>query len=451
MKKALFVLLFALIAPRSFGADCSLTTFTLDRASAYAGGRVEAVLTGTCSFGDVPYEAIVRRDGGLVVIELQRRALGLTWPYTWGERVTLPALFAGTYQVVVRSRGEELARETLIVRGSASRLSPDFGVAGDEVAMPGYPMPDCPLSFPGCSNGVYFGEKPAEYDNDSLDGYIVAVVPAGLTGVVPVTLRGLSGEILAEVGQFRVGSGFESDFERVLFPLNFYGAGAHGSEWRTEIVVRNDGPVAVATVPPFWIQPDSPVLPIPYDFIPAGGRGLFGLRQRDGGEFLHVPRGLEKYLSYASHLVDRSRSAADLGSEIPVVHAEETAQTIRLLGVPTASNFRAKLRVYDFDPVNGRVVTVTVRQPNGNVLATRKLTLTGAPVCVNAPCFAERPPFAALDLDLLDGVRGVESANVTIESDTNDGRIWAFVSVTNNATQNVTLYTPQHGPRRAGE
>ncbi|HYO75495.1 MAG TPA: hypothetical protein VE010_03445, partial [Thermoanaerobaculia bacterium] len=339
MKKALFVLLFALIAPRSVAADCSLPSFILDRASAHAGGRVEAVVTGTCMFSDVPYDAIVRRDGQLIVIDLQRPAAGLNQPapWTWGERVTLPALFAGTYSVVVRSRGEEIARETLVVRASPSRLSPAFGVAGDQVAMPGHPMPECPLSWPGCSSGVYFGDKSAQYDDYSLDGYIVAEVPAGLSGVVPVTLRGLSGEILAEVGQFRVGAGFESDFERVLFPLNFHGAGAHGSQWRTDIVVRNDGPVAVRTIPEFWMQPNSPVLPITLEYIPAGGRGQFGLRQRDGGEFLHVPRGLEKHLSYASHLVDRSRSATDLGSEIPVVHAEETANTIRLLGVPTAS------------------------------------------------------------------------------------------------------------------
>ncbi|HYO75493.1 MAG TPA: IPT/TIG domain-containing protein [Thermoanaerobaculia bacterium] len=452
MKKTLFVLLFALIAPRSFAADCSLSNFILEREVVYAGERVEVVLTGTCTFSDVPYDALVRRDGKLIVIDLQRPAAGSNQPplSTWGERVMLPSLFAGTYSVVVRSRGEELERKTLVMRHSAPRMVPTFGTAGDEVIIPGFPMDEeCPLNSPSCSAGVYFGQIPAEFRYVD-DGHIVAVVPAGLSGRVPVTVRDQTGQIIL-VDEFRAGRGFEGDFERVLFPLNFFGAGAHGSEWRTNIVVRNDGPVAVRTIPEFWMQPNSPVLPIANEYIPAGGRGQFVLRQRDGGEFLHVPRGLEKELSYASHLVDRSRSATDLGSEIPVVHAEETANTIRLLGVPTASNFRAKLRVYDFDPVNGRLVTVTVREPNGNVLATRKLTLTGAPVCANAPCFADRPPFAALDLDLLDGVRGAESANVTIESDLNDGRIWAFVSVTNNETQNVTLYTPQHGQRPAGE
>jgi hypothetical protein len=232
----------------------------------------------------------------------------------------------------------------------------------------------------------------------------------------------------------------------VLFPVNFVGSGAHGSEWITDIRMRNDAPVDIETVPTFWFDQDSPVLPLPVPFIPAGARASFPGERRDGGAFLFVPLGLDAPLAFSAHIVDQSRSTTDLGAEMPLVRAEDTAHTIRLLEVPVEDRYRARLRVYDYDSVNGRRVIVLMRSA-GAIITSRELTLTGVPVCVTTPCLPGRPAFGVLDLDQIPELRGHDVVDVTVASRTREARIWAFVSVTNNETQAVTLYSPQHRTR----
>ncbi|MGZ5442189.1 MAG: hypothetical protein ACXW5U_18980 [Thermoanaerobaculia bacterium] len=63
-----------------------------------------------------------------------------------------------------------------------------------------------------------------------------------------------------------------------------------------------------------------------------------------------------------------------------------------------------------------------------------------------APCNSNRPAYKSLDLGrelpLLPG-KGVYGIEVDSEDTTHSNRMWAFVSVTNNDTQHVTLITPQ--------
>jgi hypothetical protein len=84
-------------------------------------------------------------------------------------------------------------------------------------------------------------------------------------------------------------------------------------------------------------------------------------------------------------------------------------------------------------------------------VATVTLTLFGIPVCPIAPCVSDRPAFRDFDLESIPILRSgnfPSGVDVTITTGVRgNGRLWAFVSVTNNDTQHVTVYTPQHRRR----
>jgi hypothetical protein len=290
---------------------------------------------------------------------------------------------------------------------------------------------------------VLFGSVQAQIVNMDGDSLVVTV-PENATSR-DVTVKLPNGRTLVFVNAFRYGADAPDQWDRVLFPTNFTGRGAHGSEWHTDIVIRNDSPVRVDTEPLFWFDPASPVTP-PMTAIEPGGRGNFFEEQRDGGRFLYVPRGLESWFAYSSHAVDRSRSTTDLGTEMPVVRAEDTSRTLRFVEIPVDPRYRAKLRIYDFDATNLHTALVMLRNPqNDQLIAMRDVRLTGAPICASPlPCFASQPSFGYLDLEQLPELRGAGAVDVWVYARRGDARLWAFVSITNNETQAVTLHTPQH-------
>jgi hypothetical protein len=443
MKKMILFLLLLTAAPAAFANNCSVDTFVIEP-NPVTSMTTDAMVTlkGTCGASNIPHSPVVRvLENNTIEIELQSAEGGLAVLAEWGERVRLPMLQAGTYRIVVKTWLEEMATQTLNVVAQPFTVTPAHGHELTQVLLEGVSLP-CP-SNPCPALEVFFGEVKATEMTFTGAGLVVTP-PRQAAGVVNVRVQRGSASVTA-LNAFRYGQPFEGDVERVLFPVNLMARGAFGSDWATDIVVRNDGPIAVETIPLFWSDPASPVLPIPMPII-SGGRSNFGNRNRDGGDFLYTPLGLERNLSYASHVVDRSRAEADLGTEIPVVRDEDAAPVIKLLEVPVDPRFRAKLRVYNLD--ENKPVFLTFRDPVTGRTVQQALQLTGYQVCPNAPCFSERPAFGVIDLDAIPDLRTMQNGvDVTISSSTNDARLWAFVTVTNNETQHVTVYTPQHRRR----
>ncbi|HEX8620052.1 MAG TPA: hypothetical protein VF911_20900 [Thermoanaerobaculia bacterium] len=444
MNKLIFALLM-LAAPFAL-ADCTVDTLFIEPArvtpsTTYA----ELVVRGSCSQSNIPFGPVVRFDDSqTIIIEFQRQEVALLVPAKWGERVRLPMLDAGTYNIklVTSALGTEmLGQTTLTVTRPSIIVTPSFGGEGTEVTVDISHMPACQGVCPPME--ILFGNTKASKVDFGPRGEIIATVPRG-SGLVDVRARQGSVSVTSE-NAFRYGTAFESDMERVLFPVNFAARGAFGSDWTTDISVRNDGPVTIETRPTFWSDPGSPVLPIPMP-IPPRAKGDFPVQQRDGGQFLYVPRGLEKYLSYASHVVDRSRSDLDLGTEVRVVRERDAAPVVKLLEVPVDARYRAKLRVYNLD--ENETVSVLLRDRLSGRVVQRDVQLTGYETCANGPCFSERPGFGVLDLDTIPELRTMQDGvDITIEAPTRDARLWAFVTVTNNETHHVTVYTPQHRTR----
>ncbi|HYK02735.1 MAG TPA: hypothetical protein VE974_13335 [Thermoanaerobaculia bacterium] len=450
MRKSILLFLFVLaLAPFSSAHACSVDLFASDPGTIYSDTRfAELVLSGVCGSSDTPLLRNVTVDGSLITVEFQFSGGGLAVITSWTSRVPLPMLRAGTYSVRLTggpSGADMFEERTLIVHERVVRVTPAVGGEFTDVIIEGYERPAC-NAVPCAEIEVFFGNTKATNVRFSARSELLATVPAG-TGLVDVRIVTGSQTVTIE-DAFRYGTLFDDDVEWVLFPVNFMARGAFGSDWRSDIVVRNDGPVTIETRPLFWANPTIPTLPIPEPIAP-GGKGNFPQLERDGGQFLYVPRGLEEKLSYASHVVDRSRSESDLGTELPVVRAEDTDSVVKLLQVPVGELYRAKLRVYDV--AANRSVLVRFTDPAGREsLTVVGLALTGIPVCPIAPCVADRPAFGVLDLETIPGLQSGNFPNgvdVTITSVGDGGRLWGFVTVTNNDTQHVTVYTPQHRRR----
>ncbi|HUP44234.1 MAG TPA: hypothetical protein VM779_01865 [Thermoanaerobaculia bacterium] len=151
---------------------------------------------------------------------------------------------------------------------------------------------------------------------------------------------------------------------------------------------------------------------------------------------MHALFGQAARLSFNLRVRDLSRQAETLGTEIPVVRESEfLTEKMTLLNVPTDERFRPMLRVYRFlaflePPGTVRLRFYRIGVTPDVLLSEQTLALAGSGI--GYAQLASFPPevlnetAVRIDLELLTPMQ-----------------FWAFVSVTNNATQHVTIITPQ--------
>lgn len=137
---------------------------------------------------------------------------------------------------------------------------------------------------------------------------------------------------------------------------------------------------------------------------------------------------------------DISRQSSTFGTEIPTIRASAAAtKAIDLFMVPSDENFRSLLRVYDFDPAPGHAILVRLYKPTftlTNPATDQLLSETTLNFQVPSDTF-NYPGFTQMGIPA-----DVSPVRVEIIPLTEGLRYWGFVSVTNNATQHVTLVTP---------
>lgn len=243
------------------------------------------------------------------------------------------------------------------------------------------------------------------------------------------------------------------EYEVVLLPIASSGQtpGAHGSLWVTEFTVYNGLDVAISSSDrPSTIWPLGGCFSlICVDVVIPAHSALKAPIYRTGsdqlpGSLLKVRRDLGDDIAFQLRIQDVSRQALTWGTEIPVVRERDLYNgPIRLLDVPFDERFRQTLRVYDPLPHEGCVV-VGIRyfdMESGETLHTEEATLARDD-CRQQLGSVFPNVFEAHDLagrlGVFEGTVGIEITPLG-ESD----RIWAFVSVTNNETQHVTVVTPQ--------
>ncbi|HYH10144.1 MAG TPA: hypothetical protein VEK11_24060 [Thermoanaerobaculia bacterium] len=223
-------------------------------------------------------------------------------------------------------------------------------------------------------------------------------------------------------------------FERILFPVLFNAPGANGSEWRSEVTMWNPNPWVIETfnniVPGQCI--DYPC----FERIPAGERHTFTGGDHPNGVALLTPREEAQNLAFSLRSRDVSRAAEGLGTAIPVVREKDmfADADLTLLDVPVESRYRVKLRVYAFDEesLTGTLVTHNV--------ATN--TRTRTPLTFTRTCNGPRTCAAAPAVAIVDLPSGAGGTRVNLFVEMPDRALgWAFATVTNNITQQVTIVT----------
>jgi hypothetical protein len=217
-------------------------------------------------------------------------------------------------------------------------------------------------------------------------------------------------------------------FERVLVPISVGSVpGAYGTVWSTELYYRNNLTENVVIWPlarADWYPPIGQTVPLPVGQFPADAPGTIIFVGRNGGD----------KVQFDLRIFNRANHEDSWGTKIPVVREQEFRTTINIINVPTAPDFRSALRVYALpaeDPLT-EGVRVRIYSHYEDLLVDTEMTLRGW------------PRYAGI-LSLTDAfpeIRQEDRVRIEVEAVNPAAKIWAFVSVTSNHTQNVAIVSP---------
>ena len=382
-----------------------------------------------------PTVAGVARNGSTISIALNYPPCPILAPPSGiplDVPVSLGTVPAGVYDVVANGTSEH---GTLVVRDAA----PPFGVvpnvlptSGGEVHLRN-PAVVCAFGPSPVICAPPFTVKIAGEAVKTLvlSPFDIAVtVPPHAAGAVDVTVeQGANSRTATAALDF-----YEPDqipdlafFEPVVFPALLTGPGAFGSQWTTDVALQTNFDVvpglALPIAPPF------------FDSVPAVGSVTVTGANVPPGMVVYVARQFAPRVFFDVLARDLSKQSEALGTEIPVVRETNLYdRPFDILLVPTDPKFRVALRIVRIDgrPVARlRIFAAAAVQP----LVDAEVQLTPG-------------PFGYSSLNMPDLVQSIPQlagkGPLRIEVDGESGRraISALVSVTNNATQHVTVIAP---------
>jgi len=326
---------------------------------------------------------------------------------------------------------------------------------GKNLARPASALSPC--AFTGCEPSVAIAGKYAELVDVAADGTQLRVrTPSNAGGTYDVvfafrtktTFQGqtlLGGPIDGGVTLKRAFTYGRGGYERVLVPIFAKGEipGAFGSRWVTELVGWNPSFFAVG------VYQTPPTSPNPLT-NPDWGAPMSTFRPQlngPGSAFLYAAGTAP--LAFSLRVRDVTRQSESYGTEIPVVPESKAiaGAPILLNDIPRRAESRIMLRIYDFDgPTGGKVdlhVFFDDASPNEQ-FASETIDL---PAGVQEE-FPSIPGYVQVDLTselaTLDVpfVKNAKSLRVSVAAHDANKRLWAFVTVTNNQTQQITTTTP---------
>jgi hypothetical protein len=238
------------------------------------------------------------------------------------------------------------------------------------------------------------------------------------------------------------------ELDRILLPVVTRSAvqGAYGSRWETVITIRNASDRST-----FLFPPDCPTS-TPERFcaqgvgteFPAGAVKRVDLQVTSGPispVLLNVTKSLAHQIFVQLRVRDITRQSESFGTEIPVIRVSDMKIAAgEILDIPRDSRFRLTFRLYaDKVDQESELVVRFINQATNEKCEMRfsipplpsEIPL-GEPV-VTPPLYRE-----ISDFDSYPELRKAEMIRIEIEPQTPGLRYWAFVSVTNNETQQIT-------------
>lgn len=256
-------------------------------------------------------------------------------------------------------------------------------------------------------------------------------LPAGTVADIAVTIVG--GQTLRRTAALRIvdpNVAYSPNlFDRILIPVIYNGPGQKGSRWQTDLWIMNGGNYSI------------PFLRGPIPQIDAERIADLAVHA-PSGYVLYPVRNSTKDLAINALARDLSRQSTALGTEIPVVRERDFEERrILLLNIPSDPAFRVTLRAYSFDqvPLDGRMNYWLYDLETGAQVAFGILRLE--------PPADEHTPWSGTIGDLLATHpeivnKGRLRLSISPLRPDAGARFWAFVSVTNNETQHVTVISP---------
>ena len=332
-----------------------------------------------------------------------------------------------------------------------STLTPDRGPAsgGTEVTITGSNLLAAVQCVIPCPATVTFGDVTVTVQSES-DARLVVITPSHPGGTVDVTVHVAGRNATTVQDAFTFDEGSEAGYEQVLLPVYLDGTvpGANGTQWKTDLWIRNNGNEAAALAP--WPCPAGQVCPpvFPLTFTLQPGLSLHNLPPFFQAPDANTSRVLwvrePSHVSFSLRFADVSRASLNGGTDMPVIRENELLRDrTQLFQVPLNAQFRVLLRVYDLAyPVSKFRLTFHAQTENDEP-STYSAEITA--ITPQNGEFRTEAAYAQFDVtDLLRMERTwPESVRIEVTPLTPGSRYWAFASVTNNETQLVTLVTPQ--------
>jgi hypothetical protein len=256
-----------------------------------------------------------------------------------------------------------------------------------------------------------------------------------------------------------------TDYQVLLVPVFFFGPGAHGSQWETSVSLASTSESGTASMAvPLLADPNDgcgpPTGEIEKDlryFLCSGYASPSGL-------FLYIPKTLKaQELHVNARVRDLTRAASSAGTAVPVVpESEFSSGDVLLLDIPSDTRFRSNLRIYGgtmifsaesrFINPGGPGVRVEIydsRELNSRPLVSTDVALSAAEAIAGSPYLVRPGYFSIGDLvAAFPQLATVPSYTIRIRtgqpltSPVVELTIWAFVTITNNDTQEVTTVSP---------
>ena len=243
---------------------------------------------------------------------------------------------------------------------------------------------------------------------------------------VALTLVLLSMEVRAQPACKPTASSSEWQFTRVLIPVLAYGLpGAGGSIWQTDLWITNPTNQPVV----YFFHPCNQACCCAETNTICPQSTAHNVDDRPRGRWIAAPVG--GLLRFSVRLRDLSRNASSAGIDLPIVREDEfRSDEINLIAIPRDPRFRLTVRLYGLDAAP--LLSVEQIDVPGNVVRTDQVQLQPAPV--------DAPGYAQLSLD--PSPQATDPVRIRIRSLSSGVSFWAFASVTNNDTSEVTLILP---------
>jgi len=236
-----------------------------------------------------------------------------------------------------------------------------------------------------------------------------------------------------------------SDYETVLLPVNVRDlVGANGSRWETTLRVYHDAERDLSVIG-YDISDGGIGISSQHTYLPQ--LAYYTAPGEPSGALLYILKRNPDNTHYDLRVRDRSRDDQSAGTSIPVVRETQLiTRPAQLLGIPSDRRFRRLLRIYSPLATTATSFQLSIADDfEGTVFFNGRVVLSppGRVIVLPGSSFTLRPASRDIDLDALaPQLVAYPNVTVTVQPDDASERFWAFISITNNTTNEITLVTP---------